>query len=52
MELLHTIIYATNNTVLKNKEKFNEARHMITGVHKFGRKGIYSHFRSNNNLNK
>ena len=29
----HTIIYTTNVTALKNKQKSNDAIHLVTGVH-------------------
>ena len=33
--ILHTIIYTTNCTALKNKRKSNDAVHLVTGVHLF-----------------
>ena len=30
----HIIIYTTNDTILKNKRKSNDARYLVTGVHR------------------
>ena len=33
--ILHTIIYTTNGTALKNKQKSNYAIHLVAGVHSY-----------------